>query len=168
MTTRIRDESEGDAPGIARATEWAFRPAAHSQQTEVFIINALRRAGALSVSLLAQEDEEIVGHAAASPVCIDGSFAGWYGLGPVSVIPRCQRRGLGSRLIGETLTRLRARDAAGCVVLGDPDFYLRFGFRPIPTLILPGVPARYFQTLSFGASPPSGVVTYHPAFAATD
>jgi putative acetyltransferase len=63
------------------------------------------------------------------------------------------------------LDQLREQGASGCVVLGEPGFYGRFGFAPEPGLILPGVPPEYFQALAFGDRlPPMGEVEYHPAF----
>jgi putative acetyltransferase len=85
-------------------------------------------------------------------------------MGPVSVLPQYQRREVGSRLIRETLRLLRERGACGCVVLGEPDYYRRFGFQADHDLVLPSVPSEYFQALSFDSSKPHGLVTYHEAF----
>lgn len=144
----------------------AFLRAPHTDHTEQFIVDALRKAHALTVSLVAEEDAAIVGHVATSPVSISDGSTGWHGLGPLSVHPERQRRGLGSLLAREALRRLRERGAAGCVVLGDPGYYARFGFRAEPGLTLPGVPPAYFQALCFGSSPPRGTVAYHAAFEA--
>lgn len=57
--------------------------------------------------------------------------------------------------------------AKGYVVLGDPNFYSKFGFKLVPELILANVPAEYFQALSFDGKSPQGTVTYHDAFNAT-
>jgi putative acetyltransferase len=56
------------------------------------------------------------------------------------------------------------RGGAGCVVLGEPGYYGRFGFRVDPNLVLPDTPPEYFQVISFGSSQPRGVVAYHDAF----
>jgi len=64
----------------------------------------------------------------------------------------------------EALRILRETGAAGCVVLGEPDYYGRFGFRAKPDLILPEVPPEYFQAISFGSTLPRGTVSYHEAF----
>ncbi len=90
MTTRnvlIRDETEGDAAAITDVTVAAFESMEISNHTEQFIIEALRAAGALSVSLVAEVDGRVVGHIAFSPVRISDGTDGWYGLGPVSVLP---------------------------------------------------------------------------------
>ena len=64
----------------------------------------------------------------------------------------------------DALDALRARGALGCVVLGDPAYYRRFGFKPQPGLVLPGVPAEYFQAIVFSSPVPNGTTTYHEAF----
>ncbi|WP_256327264.1 GNAT family N-acetyltransferase [Variovorax sp. EL159] len=166
----IREERAGDAAAIECVTVAAFADAAHTSHTEQFIVNALRRAGQLTVSLVAQvgEDEEIVGHVAVSPVSISPSGAvGWYGLGPISVVPGRQGQGVGAALMKAALERLRQAGAAGCVVLGEPAYYGRFGFVARPGLVLPGVPAEYFQAVCFGGAWPEGDVQYHDAFNAT-
>lgn len=160
----IRPELAGDHPAIASLVERAFATAAHSDGTEAAIVQALRQAAALTVSLVAVEDGRIVGHAAFSPIKVDGRDFGWFGLGPVAVDPQRQRAGVGARLIDEGLTRLRKMGANGCVVLGEPAYYARFGFRADQGLSYPGPPPEYFQALPFGGDMPSGIVTYHAAF----
>ncbi|CAD5108335.1 GNAT family N-acetyltransferase [Zestomonas carbonaria] len=164
MNINIRQEAPADAPAIGAATISAFLHAPHTSHTEQFIVKALRKAGALSVSLVAEVDGTLVGHVALSPVSISDGATGWFGLGPISVAPEYQGRGIGSRLMQEALEALRQREAAGCVVLGDPAYYSRFGFKPEPGLVLPGVPAEYFQALSLGQPLPQGTVKYHEAF----
>lgn len=163
----IRNESSADAHAIEAVTVAAFRSAEHSSGTEQHIVRALRDAGQLVVSLVAEEHGQLVGHVAVSPVTLSDGTAGWYGLGPVSVLPEHQGRGLGTRLVARALTELRTLEAAGCVVLGDPGYYARLGFRPEPGLVLPGVPAQYFQAIAFHDAVPSGRVTYHASFDAT-
>ncbi len=166
MNIQTRSETSADVRGIEALTAAAFLQAAHTSHTEQYIVNALRAAGELSLSLVAQQADALIGHVAISPVSICDGTPGWFGLGPLSVLPQNQRRGVGSRLVHEALRILRERRARGCVVLGDPEYYGRFGFRADPGLTLPGVPAEYFQGTSFVSSWPRGIVTYHPAFAA--
>lgn len=165
-TVKLRPEIPSDADAIRRLTDAAFRDAPHSDGTEAAIVDALRRVDALTVSLVAEADGAIVGHAAFSPVTIDGTHSGWFGLGPVSVEPGRQRLGIGSALVRAGLDRLRAQGAAGCVVLGEPGYYGRFGFAADPRLRLAGVPPEYFQRLAFTDDVPAGEVAYHPAFTA--
>jgi putative acetyltransferase len=160
----LRDERAGDAAAIDRVTRAAFAEAAHTSGTEHLIVAALRTADALTVSVVATQDGAIVGHGAASSVSVDDGAGGWFGLGPVSVAPGHQRRGIGSRLVRSVLDRLRAQGARGCVVLGDPAFYSRFGFHPVVGLVLEEVPPEYFLALPFDSHVPSGHVRYHRAF----
>lgn len=160
----IRDEAPADISTIRVLTEAAFRHAEHSSQTEGAIVDALRAAGALTLSLVAEQDGEIVGHIAFSPVLIDGKDPGWFGLGPVSVWPHLQRGGIGSALIGEGLEQLRQRGAMGCVLLGDPDYYRRFGFSSDHALHYGDVPPEYFQSLVLSGEPCAGEVSYHEGF----
>jgi predicted N-acetyltransferase YhbS len=166
LDINIREESPHDLPAVSRVIAAAFRAAAHTSQTEQFIVEALRRAGKLTVSRVATHNHEVVGHVAISPILVAGQDPGWYGLGPVSVLPGYQRRGIGSALIMDALLVLSNSRAAGCVVLGDPAFYERFGFNANEALTLPGVPPRNFLCVAFENLIPSGVVSYHDAFQA--
>lgn len=160
----IRPETAADAPAIAALTTAAFAGAPHASGTEAAIVAALRAAGALSLSLVAVEAGRIIGHVAFSPVRIDGRDRGWFGLGPISVAPDRQGRGIGAALIREGLARLRECGAGGCVLLGDPGYYTRFGFVADPGLRLPEVPPHYFLRLVLAGPPPVGSVAYHPGF----
>ena len=164
---QIRPERPEDFEAIGNLTTAAFRDMLYSSQTEAAIVDALRRAGALPLSLVAIQENEFIGHVAFSPVMINGESKGWYGLGPVSVLPDQQRKGIGQALINEGLKRLQHSGAHGCVVLGDPGYYGRFGFRSDPGLRYADVPPEYFQCLAFTASLPRGEVTYHPGFSAS-
>ncbi|TFY95109.1 N-acetyltransferase [Pseudomonas nabeulensis] len=168
MKLDIRNERAGDAGQIAAVTTAAFEKAEHTSHTEHFIVDALRKAGQLTVSLVAVADDQMVGHVAISPVSVSTGAEGWYGLGPLSVLPDWQGRGIGSALMKAALAELQRQGAAGCVVLGDPGFYGRFGFVARTGLELPGVPQEYFQGVSFRGGFPVGSVQYHPAFDATE
>lgn len=163
---RICAERPGDADAIRAVTQAAFAGAAHSSGTEAAIVAALREAGALTISLVAEDDGDgdIVGHIAISPVSVTGGQPGWFGLGPVSVAPARQGEGIGGLLIRHGLAGLRRAQAAGCVVLGEPAYYRRFGFVSDPALRYGDVPPEYFQRLCFSGTPPTGRVDYHPAF----
>jgi len=160
---QIRQERPEDATTIRALTEAAFKGMPFSDATEAKVIDALRAAGALTLSLVAL-DGEIVGHVAFSPICINGEAGDWYGLGPVSVWPDRQRTGIGQALIREGLQRLRSKDAGGCVLLGDPAYYRRFGFENDPDLYCAGAPPGAFQRLSFNGSRPRGEASFHPGF----
>jgi putative acetyltransferase len=164
----IRNETAGDVPGIEAVTIAAFLNAPHTSHTERFIVSALRQAGKLTLSLVADAGGEVIGHVAVSPVAISDGAIAWFGLGPLSVLPEHQHQGVGSRLMREALRILRAQDAAGCVLLGDPGYYGRFGFQADPSLTLLNAPPEYFLAISFRSSRPRGTVSYHEAFNACD
>lgn len=162
----IREEADGDLNAIAEVTVAAFRTLAISNHTEQFIIEALRAANALKISLVAEVDGRVVGHIAFSPVTISDGSASWYGLGPVSVLPDYQRQGIGSALILEGLSRLKGFGARGCCLVGHPDYYQRFGFQNIRGLVHAGVPAEVFLALLFDGRIPEGIVEFHEGFKA--
>ena len=161
----IRPETSADAAAIASVVERAFAKGPFSSHTEQYIVRALREARALSVSLVAMQDEKLVGHIAFSPVKVSDGAKHWYGLGPLAVDPQLQRNGIGSALVRAGIEQLRALSAAGCVVLGDPAYYGRFGFRVTNGLAYPGPPPEYFMARVLSGSAPQGEVTYHAAFA---
>ena len=162
----IRNELESDFEAIAAVTKAAFENHPHSNHTEQYIVNALRAAHALTVSLVAEVGGKVVGHIAFSPVTISDGSQNWYGLGPISVLPEFQKQGIGKSLIHEGLSLLKALGAKGCVLVGDPNYYERFGFRNLPNLILDGVPQDYFLALMFEQNGTRGVVVFHQGFTA--
>lgn len=162
----IRNEMESDVEVISEVTKAAFENHPYSVHTEQFIINALRAANALTVSLVAEIDGKVVGHIAFSPVTISGGSPDWYGLGPVSVLPEFQKQGIGKSLIHKGLAVLKALGAKGCLLVGDLEYYKRFGFRNFPDLILDGVPQEYFLALPFDNNKAHGSVFFHQGFSA--
>lgn len=168
MTTEIniRSETKNDIEAITEVTIAAFKTLEISNQTEQFIIEALRAADALTISLVAEVDGRVIGHIAFSPVTISDGTQGWYGLGPVSVLPEYQRQGVGKALIQEGLSRLKGMQARGCCLVGHPEYYKKFGFENIPGLIHEGVPPEVFFALSFDGTLPQGIVTFHEGFKA--
>ncbi|HIW90163.1 MAG TPA: N-acetyltransferase [Candidatus Corynebacterium avicola] len=183
----IRPEgADGEDVGAIHAlTAEAFATVDHASGTESAIIDALREADALTVSLVAVHAGRIVGHVAASPVTLDPPAEGWFGLGPLSVHPEFQRQGVGSALVKAVVDALVDQDATGAVLLGDPGLYERFGFAARDGLTMEGLDpdnAAFFQALRLDviddadaaangqagdASYPRAVVTYHPGFDAS-
>lgn len=161
---QLRKEKDTDTRRIDEITKAAFAQHPHSSHTEHLIVDALRRSGALVISLVAEIDQRVVGHVAFSPVAISDGSREWYGLGPVSVLPEFQSQGIGSALIFEGLALLKDAGANGCVVLGEPAYYQRFGFRNDPGLALENVPQEFFMALPFTAKRAAGLVTYDEAF----
>ena len=131
----IRNETNFDIEAISEIIIAAFRIFAISNHTEQFIINALRDANALTISLVAEVDGKVVGHIAFSPIAISDGSLNWYGLGPVSVLPEYQKQGIGKSLVNEGLSLLKDMGGQGCALVGDPTYYKRFGFKNIPDLI---------------------------------
>ncbi|AFQ47939.1 GNAT family N-acetyltransferase [Burkholderia cepacia] len=164
----LRGERASDVDAIGRVIVAAFADEPQHGQFERQIVDALRVDGVLSVSLVAERDERLIGHVAFSPVSIGGEPAGsqqWYGLAPLAVRPECRRLSIGAGLVRTGLDALRRLGARGCVVLGDPAYYARFGFVPSGDLVFPAAPPGYFLALAFDeAAPPSGEVRYHDVF----
>lgn len=160
----LRAESAQDADAIFALTQAAFEPMQFSDGDEAELVNALRKDGDLTLSLVAERDGALAGHIAFSPVSISDGARDWYGLGPVSVAPALQRQGIGSALIREGIAQMKGRGARGIVLLGSDEYYPRFGFEQRSALQYPGGPACYFQALRIVGEWPRGTVTYAPAF----
>jgi putative acetyltransferase len=160
----IRKETQNDIPAITEVTLAAFGSLEISNQTEHLIVLALRSAGALTLSLVAEVEGEVVGHIAFSPVTISDGTPDWYGLGPVSVAPEYQRMGVGTALIWEGLIQLKELGAHGCCLVGHPEYYPKFGFNNIEGLAVEGVPPEVFFALTFDGKIPQGTVSFHKAF----
>ncbi|MCP4548670.1 MAG: GNAT family N-acetyltransferase [bacterium] len=162
----IRDEKDTDYKAISDVTKSAFETMEISNHTEQFIIEALRSAKALMISLIAEADGLVVGHIAFSPVTMSDGTKDWYGLGPVSIRPDLQRQGIGKALIQEGLSRLRKLEAKGCCLVGHPEYYRQFGFNNVEGLVCEGVPREVFFALSFDGKMPRGNVMFHEGFKA--
>jgi len=162
----IRNETDADVGTITNVAIAAFKNLAISNHTEQFIIEALRAANALTLSLVAEVNGRVIGHIAFSPVTVSDGTRNWYGLGPVSVLPEYQRKGIGKTLIQEGLSRLKDLDAQGCCLVGHPDYYRKLGFKNVLGLVHEGVPQEFFFALSFDGHTPQGTVTFHEGFAA--
>ncbi len=160
----LRDEIPGDEAAIHELTEAAFAPVEMSDGSEPRIVDGLRESGDLTLSLVVLDDDQIFGHIAFSPVSISESTGQWFGLGPVSVHPKRQNAGIGRQLIETGLERLRSLSAAGCVLLGDPAYYGRFGFSSSSDLTFGEVPVKYVQALAFGPEQATGEIKYASAF----
>jgi putative acetyltransferase len=162
----IRNEIDADVDAITEVTVAAFKTLEISNHTEQFIIEALRADSALTVSLIAEVDGHVVGHVAFSPVTISDGTQNWYGLGPVSVLPEHQRKGIGKSLILEGLSRLKGLNAKGCCLVGHPDYYRKLGFKNVSGLVHEGVPQQVFLAMSFDGQIPQGTVNFHDGFKA--
>ena len=119
----IRSELPSDCAAIS-----AIHLASFPTDGESKLVAALRAAGRLVVSLVAVEADAVVGHVAFSPVDLAGASGG-IGLAPVAVLPEFRRRGIAAQLIREGVARCSRAGHAFVVVLGEPAYYSRFGFR---------------------------------------
>jgi putative acetyltransferase len=166
----VRSEMPEDVPEIRRINELAF-----GSPAEADLVESLRVRGKVTHSLVAVEDNRVVGHLLISPVTIGaggptgGSFSA-LGLGPVAVLPEHQRRGLGSAMI-RTALDLCCQGGHDCVVvLGHAEYYPRFGFVPASRFGLQctyNVPDEVFMALELqdGAlAGHTGIVRYQPEF----
>ena len=161
----IRNERPSDVETIHSMTVFAFQTVPYGDGSEGRVIDALRDADALTLSLVAEEDGHIIGQITVSPVTIDGRAGPWFGLGPVAVLPARKYQGTGSALIREGLARLKAEGAEVCVLLGDPAYYSRFGFEHDPELLCTEGQPEAFQRLVLSGAAPTGTVAFHAAFA---
>jgi putative acetyltransferase len=164
MDVLIRHERAEDHAAIHHITKRAFAPMPFAAGDEQELIGQLRDAGALALSLVAEQDGKLLGQVTFSPAFAADGSPGWFALGPVSVEPELKHQGIGGQLIKAGIAWLREQNAAGCVLVGSPAYYVRFGFRPYPTLAPAGEPAEYFQILPLGVAEPTVVVGFHPAF----
>ena len=163
----IRQETQADIEAITEITKAAFENHPFGNNTEQFIVNALRAANVLTISLVAQLDGKLAGHIAFSPVTFSDSSKNFYGLGPISVLPDHQRQGIGTSLVNQGISMLKDSGAQGCLLVGDPKFYQRFGFRSTNKLKYESVPQKNLLVLPFSNQIPQGTVKFHRAFSAT-
>ena len=163
----IRRERPEEISAVHRVNEQAF-----GQRAEADLVDALRQSDELLISLVAIEDEQIVGHILFSPVTVQSDRASWaaMGLGPMAVLPEHQGKGIGSQLVETGLEECRKARHKVVVVLGHPEFYPRFGFEPSKPLGIrweKDVPEQVFMVteLREGAlAEREGVVKYLPEF----
>lgn len=164
MRWTIREERPGDEAAIRAVTEAAFTGHPHSEGTEPAIVDALRADGDLALSLVTEQGGAVVGHVAYSCAILSGDEQGWLALGPISVLPDLQGRGIGRALVEAGTAHWRDAGARGVVLLGDPELYSRFGFVRSTPLHITGPLATYFQVLPFTGEIPASSVTFAPAF----
>jgi putative acetyltransferase len=166
----IRREIPSDYKTIRDINIAAFLHHPFSHQTEHLIVEELRKAGALSVSLVAETgagktgSSEVVGHIAFSHALIDGRDNGCFMAGPLAVLPEFQKQGIGSALVKAGLKAIKKLGAKVCVLVGDPAYYTRFGFVHNDTFIIEAVPPEVVLVSIFDKTAKGGHVTHHPAF----
>ena len=160
MKWAIRQEQPGDAPMIAEVVRRAFEGKPFADEGDAAIVDRLRADGRLVLSLVAVANGAMIGQVALSPARIG---AGKYlCLGPIAVLPEHQGNGIGSDLMNHALGVARAYGRDGVVLLGDPGYYGRFGFKRYTAVTYDGPGADYVQVLPFEQDP-AGPVSFHPA-----
>lgn len=158
----IRNEIASDVDAIRAVVTEAMKLLPQASGTEADIIDRLRAADGLSLSLVAEDRGEVVGYLAASDARI-GAEPDWGLIGPLAVLPSRHGEGIGSALMAEAILRLRA-SRIGAALVGDPGYYGRFGFRAFPKLRVGDCPPRFIQALPFDAGEPQGELIHHPVF----
>ncbi len=164
MNSLLRPETPADHAAIYDVTKRVFAPMPYADGDEQELIGRFRDAGVLALSLVAEKDGVVVGQITFTPAFAADGSTGWYALGPVSVEPALKHQGIGSQLIRAGIAWLREQDAAGCILIGNPAYYSRFGFRIFPELAPTGMPAEYYQILPLRVEEPDVIVGFHRLF----
>jgi putative acetyltransferase len=164
----IRPETIADIDGIADVHRRAF-----GGNVEATLVDALRQQARPLVSLVAVDEDAVAGHILFSPVTLSSRpDLPLMGLAPMAVLPSYQHQGIGSALVRAGLEECRRLGRVGCVVLGHPAFYPRFGFGPASRFGLTSeynVADEVFMAIELQAGAlrgQAGTIRYHPAFAA--
>ncbi len=160
----IRSERPDDHIAIGDVIRRAFSGMPYADGDEDALVETLRRANALSVSLVAESADRVVGQVTLSPATASDGTPGWYALGPLAVLPAHQRGGLGAGLVQAGLQAIAERGANGCILTGNPAYYARFGFGPSPSNAPPGEPVEFFMIKLLDGRQPVGPIFFHPAF----
>ena len=164
MALNIRAESPDDEDLIRQITELAFKGRPYAGGDEQEVIDRLRTAQALTISLVAELDGEIVGQITFSPAHQADGSSPWFALGPVSVLPTHQSHGIGSALINAGLQQIEALGALGCILTGNPDYYQRFGFELAPDNVPVQESPEFFMLKRLKGAAPDGRFSFHAAF----
>jgi putative acetyltransferase len=164
INATIRPECRDDHVSIGDVIAAAFSGKPYADGDEAELVEALRRENALSVSLVAELEGTVIGQIAFSPARASDGARGWYALGPVAVLPAHQRTGIGSKLVYAGLEAITQLGASGCILVGDPAYYTRFGFRLSPSNAPDGEPTEFFMVKLLGPQQPTGPIYFHGAF----
>ncbi|WP_373976571.1 N-acetyltransferase [Chitinibacter sp. SCUT-21] len=167
-------ESPTDAAQHRAVTELlqqAFANHPYSNNSEHQLVTALRQQQALTIALLGVHQGHVVACVYASAVNLhqaEGIKRGWHCIAPVAVLPEFQKQGLGSQLMNRALVDLQSMGAKGCVLVGEAEYYQRFGFERVHGLTSAGIPDQFVLAKSFAAEKAQGQIQYHPAFASLE
>ena len=163
----IRKEKDSDKEII-----WKVNAEAFETEAEANLVNALRDSGIPFISLVAEEDEEIVGHILFTPVELIGDDSGLklMGLAPMAVLPKFQKKGIGSQLVKTGKEKCSTQGYDAIIVLGHPEYYPKFDFIPSVKYGIKSeynVPDETFMLLELKEGllkDKNGVIKYHSAF----
>lgn len=162
----IRAEKENDREAV-----FAVNVSAFETPSEATLVDVLREQAQPVVSLVAEDNGNVVGHIMFSPVFLSGNpDLNVMGLAPMAVAPERQRKGIGSALVRAGLEQCRQLGFVAVVVLGHPEYYPRFGFSPSSRFGIDSgyeVPEEVFMAMELepeALSGKTGRVKYHPAF----
>lgn len=164
MDWHIRPEYFHDHEAIAAVTQRAFAPMPFADGDEQHLPRKLRDAGDLSLSLVAEKADKLIGQITFSPAIARDGSQGWFALGPVAVDPEYQSLGIGGQMIISGIDWLYKQDAAGCILVGNPSYYSRFGFISFPSLCPIQNLKQFFQILPMRIKQPKTIVDFHPLF----
>lgn len=162
MKWTIRQETEGDEAAITSVVAQAFEGKPYADDNDAKLVDGLRAVGALILSLVATQKGQIIGQIALSPATIGEDR--YLCIGPLAVLPKYQRKGVGSALMGHALGVAQVYGRDGVVVQGDLRYYSRFGFEVFDGVTFAGDGAQFIQVLPW-AGTPKGEVRFHPVFA---
>lgn len=162
----IRVEIPVDASGIDALLRRAF-----GRDDEAELVHQLREDGLLTLGIVATDDEGgVVGYAAFSPVDVAGEDRQWVALAPLAVEESLRGQGLGEKLVYEGLDALNEFSYAAVVVLGEPAYYARLGFKNAAQYDLhcrwPGGESalQVYPLAEDALAGPCGLVAYSPPF----
>lgn len=158
MKWKIRQETEKDAAAIRDVVARAFEGKAFADDDDPLIVERLRADGSLVLSLVAEAGGRVIGQIALSPAKI-GDLK-YLCLGPLAVLPEHHAKGIGADLVGHAIGVAQGYGRDGVVLLGDPNYYSRFGFEKVESVTYAGQGASHVQVLPF-TEVPSGELTMH-------
>ncbi len=168
MELTIRPETGADVTTIHHITKVAFSDMPYAGGDEQDLVDLLRAEGALTLSLVAVDNGEIVGQVTFSPAKNSDGSEPWFALGPVSVMPSRQGEGIGARMILEGLHEITKLGALGCILTGNPAYYQRFGFALSPQTVPANESAEYFMVKLLKGEMPTGTFSFHYLFYSGD
>ncbi len=160
----IRKETAADFEAIMNVTLAAAKLHQVGKLGGYHTLNEMRKSGMLALSLVAEIDRTVVGHAAFFPLHVAAGDKGWYALGPISVLPECQSQGIRKALIAEGLEILRAMHGRGVAIVGDPDYFKPLGFLNAPQLAARQADADGIMVMPFDNRMPHGRFEFPDVF----